>query len=285
MKPPTSPTATGRLGEPPEDGVDPGYLNRNIRVIPVVVGGAPLPRPEELPEPLSRLVQRHAVSLDNETWELGVSKIVGAFVQPTDPQPPPPTPPTRRPYAETSAGPPSRPHPSGAIIAILVAALVLAAGVGATVVVLSLQRSSSAGVATPASLPSPPAPTSTAPPATTNSPETTAPTRPPTTHPPRTTAPIPPAQVVARYYDAINARDYQAAWALVGGSKFGQTYDEFTAGFANTAHDTLRITGVNGSTVAVQLVATHHDGSIRTYRGTYTVLAGRIIEGNLRRLS
>jgi len=89
---------------------------------------------------------------------------------------------------------------------------------------------------------------------------------------------------VEAYYDAINARDYRAAWALVGGSRFGQTYDEFAAGFADTAHDALTITGVDGDTVTVKLVATHSDGSTHTFRGTYTVRGGRIVEGHLRQV-
>jgi hypothetical protein len=102
---------------------------------------------------------------------------------------------------------------------------------------------------------------------------------------PETTEAVSPDQVVENFYDAINAHDYQTAWALLGGNKLGQTYQQFVAGFARTADDALSITGVNGDTVTVELVATQDDGSIRTYRGTYTVQSGRIIQANIRRVS
>jgi cell division septation protein DedD len=257
-------------------------LDRNIRVIPVLVGGARLPTAEELPEPLDRLVNRHAISLDNETWELGVSRIVGSFGEPTDPLLPRLTRSTRRLDSGRRAGPRPRPYRIIGIVLILVVVLILVAGFGATVLGRSLNQSS-APVATPAPT-SPPSVTSTSPPATTSAPETTAPPPPETTASPARPAPAPPGRVVEAYYEAINARDYRAAWALVGGNKFGQTYDEFAAGFANTVHDDLTITGVNGDTVTVTLVATRSDGSTRTYRGTYTVRGGRIIEGHLRQV-
>jgi TIR domain len=258
-------------------------LNRNIRVIPVLVGGARLPTAEELPEPLDRLVNRHAISLDNETWELGVSRIVGSFVEPTDPLLPRLTLSTRRLDSRTRAGPRPRPYRTIGVVLILVVVLVLVAGFGANVLGRSLDQSS-APVATSAPTPSPPSVTSTSPPATTSAPETTAPPAPKTTGRPAPPAPAPPDRVVEAYYKAINARNYRAAWALVGGRKFGQTYDEFAAGFADTAHDALTITGMNGDTVMVELAATRSDGSTRTYRGTYTVRGGRIVEGHLRRV-
>jgi hypothetical protein len=258
-------------------------LNRDIRVIPVLVGGARLPTAEELPEPLGRLVNRHAVSLDNETWELGVSKIVGSFVEPTDPQLPRLTLSPTRYDSRRRPVPPARPYRIIGIVLILVVVLVLVASLGATVLGRSLNQSS-APVATPAPTPSQPNATSTSAPATTSAPETTTPPPSETTGPPAPPPPTPPSRVVEAYYDAINARDYRAAWALVGGSRFGQTYDEFAAGFADTAHDALTITGVDGDTVTVKLVATYSDGSTHTYRGTYTVLGGRIVEGHLRQV-
>src|SRR6266516_196915 len=107
----------------------------------------------------------------------------------------------------------------------------------------------------------------------------------PGTSSPETTEPAPADQVVENFYDAINAHDYQTAWALLGGNKLGQTYQQFVAGFARTADDALAVTGVNGDTVTVELVATQDDGRVRTYRGTYTVQGGRIVQANIRRVS
>jgi hypothetical protein len=122
-------------------------------------------------------------------------------------------------------------------------------------------------------------------------PKTTLGASPPSTNaapPPTTTLPppraVPPDQIVRNYYDAINSHDYQTAWRLVGGNKFGQTYQEFVAGFASTAHDKLRIDGVNGNTVTIELVATQDDRTTRTYQGTYTIQGGRIVDASLQRV-
>jgi len=261
-------------------------LRRNIRVIPVLVGGARLPTAEELPEPLGRLVDRHAVSLDNETWDLGVSKIVGSFVEQSDPELPRLKLSTRQRDLGTRAVQQPRPPRISGLVLILVVMGVLAIGVGATALGRSMGQSAS--VATTA-LPAPtqplPTATSTIPPETTSSPETTASHASESTSSPDTTASPQPGQVVKDYYDAINTRDYQTAWALVGGNKFGQTFEEFATGFEDTVHDDLRILSVNGSTVTIELIATHRNGSIHTYRGNYTIRAGRIVKGDLRRVS
>jgi hypothetical protein len=147
--------------------------------------------------------------------------------------------------------------------------LILVAGFGVSLFGLGLHQPSSV----PAPVQSPPNATNLG----------TSPSQ--TTSPPETTGPAPPDQVVENFYDAINAHDYQTAWALLAGNKLGQTYQQFVAGFARTADDALTVTGVNGNTVAVELVATQDDGSVRTYRGTYTVQVGRIIEASIRRIS
>ena len=59
-------------------------LRRDIRVIPALVGGASLPRQDVLPETLRDLTKRQAVKLDNETWSLGLSKLVRAIEPPSD---------------------------------------------------------------------------------------------------------------------------------------------------------------------------------------------------------
>ena len=53
----------------------------------------------------------------------------------------------------------------------------------------------------------------------------------------------------------------------------------------HTADDGLSITDLNGDTVTIELVATQDDGTVRTYRGTYTVQGGRIVKANIRRVS
>jgi TIR domain len=51
-------------------------LDRNIRVIPVLVGGAVLPAATDLPGDLQRLTQRQAVVLHDETWHQDVEGLV-----------------------------------------------------------------------------------------------------------------------------------------------------------------------------------------------------------------
>ena len=51
-------------------------LERDVRVVPVLVGGARLPAATELPEALRPLVQRQAVTLHDETWHDDVNGLV-----------------------------------------------------------------------------------------------------------------------------------------------------------------------------------------------------------------
>jgi hypothetical protein len=51
-------------------------LQRNIPVIPVLVGGARLPAATELPDDLQRLVHRQAVVLHDETWHQDVEGLL-----------------------------------------------------------------------------------------------------------------------------------------------------------------------------------------------------------------
>lgn len=146
-------------------------------------------------------------------------------------------------------------------------------------------QSSSAKPSTPST------PTTQATPSTPKAPPTTTVTvtKPPpapaaTTATSPTATPAPTAQdpeaVVSAFYAAINAQDYATAWKL-GGSNLGSSYSDFAAGFAGTVHDSLTITGVQGSTVDVHLEALESDGSTKVYDGFYIVGNGAITEGRL----
>ncbi|HYU34141.1 MAG TPA: TonB family protein [Thermoanaerobaculia bacterium] len=50
-------------------------LERKIRVIPVLVQGAPMPRTEELPPSLSRLARRNAIELSDARWAYDVDRL------------------------------------------------------------------------------------------------------------------------------------------------------------------------------------------------------------------
>lgn len=51
-------------------------LERNIRVIPVLVRGAKMPNSDELPEPLRLLVRRHAVELSDERIHYDLKRLI-----------------------------------------------------------------------------------------------------------------------------------------------------------------------------------------------------------------
>jgi hypothetical protein len=74
---------------------------------------------------------------------------------------------------------------------------------------------------------------------------------------------------------AINAHDYGKAWNL-GGRNLGQSFTTFVQGYSGTAHDDLTILSVSGNVVTAQLTATQTDGTVKTFRGTYTVSNGII---------
>jgi len=54
-------------------------LKRDIPVIPVLVRGAPMPRPNQLPEDLKDLAYRSAVELTHDRWDFGVQVLIKAL--------------------------------------------------------------------------------------------------------------------------------------------------------------------------------------------------------------
>jgi WD40 repeat protein len=54
-------------------------LERNIRLIPVLVDGAAPPRADDLPAPLAPLARRHAVRLEHTAFKAGVAELVAAL--------------------------------------------------------------------------------------------------------------------------------------------------------------------------------------------------------------
>jgi hypothetical protein len=91
-----------------------------------------------------------------------------------------------------------------------------------------------------------------------------------------------PSAILRRYYAAINAHDYDAAYALWGqsGKASRQSPVQFAAGFAQTASvrvtiaDSAHIEGAAGSqyaTIPVSVYATLRDGHTQHFTGTYTL--------------
>ncbi len=140
-----------------------------------------------------------------------------------------------------------------------------------------------------------PVPTATPLPPT-NTPVPTATSLPPTNTPVPTATPLPPTStplppmpiafddatqpwnLIASYVNAINRHEYARAYAYWETPP--QPYDQFVAGFADTAHVELVLrppTYVEGaagsmySAVPTMLLATHTDGSLHYFVGCYTV--------------
>lgn len=76
-----SATESGRLDNPNnfvrlEIGT---ALRRNIRVVPVLVQRATMPKPEDLPEDLVKLTRRNAIELTDLRWQTDVDQLIGVL--------------------------------------------------------------------------------------------------------------------------------------------------------------------------------------------------------------
>lgn len=107
--------------------------------------------------------------------------------------------------------------------------------------------------------------------------------------PPDSTSPAAAADLIRRYYAAINARQYRRAYELWSddGRASGQTFDEFAAGFAETASVEVevgtpgRVEGAAGSRfvdVPVVIHAVLNNGQRQRFEGHYT-LRRAVVEG------
>ena len=156
-------------------------LEREIRVIPVLVEGARMPRAHELPAPLHRLARRNALEISDARWRHDTGRLVetvrrvlreqgvgeappgAAAPQPTAPaspppasappgappagaplaQSPPPAPPPAAPFAQPPPPPPP-PRTRSRLVALLVAGGVLIAvlaAAGCAVLIVSTNSS------------------------------------------------------------------------------------------------------------------------------------------------
>lgn len=91
-------------------------------------------------------------------------------------------------------------------------------------------------------------------------------------------------QVVVDYYAAINAHDYRKAYGLWSedGAASGQSFEHFSGGYANTesvdatvgeAVDEEGAAGSRYINVPVELHSKLYNGTMRTYKGRFTLRA------------
>ncbi|MFD8542615.1 hypothetical protein [Streptomyces sp. NPDC059649] len=103
------------------------------------------------------------------------------------------------------------------------------------------------------------------------------------TAPETTASPVGDASATVReFYQAINDRAFSKAWELGGKNIGGSSYSSWVAGYDTTA--SISLTAVNtdspGKASAV-LYATQRDGSVKVFRGTYTVSDGVIVSADI----
>jgi len=99
-------------------------LARKIRVIPVLVQDAPMPRAEELPESLARLARRNAIELSDARWAYDVDRLARTIQDILEESPAPaPSPAPVVPAAAKATG--GKAWPLSLAALVLVAAVVL----------------------------------------------------------------------------------------------------------------------------------------------------------------
>jgi hypothetical protein len=84
-----------------------------------------------------------------------------------------------------------------------------------------------------------------------------------------------PRAVVEAYFAAINAHKWRKVWNL-GGKNFSPTYGQMVAGYRSTARDVVTSIHAHSDVVTVRLKAHHTDGTVLTFRISYTVQDGVI---------
>ena len=90
-----------------------------------------------------------------------------------------------------------------------------------------------------------------------------------------------PWTVVSAYYRDVTARDYAAAWRLLGTQMRNESYAKFMTGYADTGRQKVTRTSESGDMVSFTLQSDNPDGTVQTYQGTDTVTNGNIVAANI----
>jgi hypothetical protein len=109
-------------------------LQRDVRVIPVLVGGADMPSPEQLPPSINRLAYRQATEISDTRWDYDVGRVVATLEGMGIPR------------ANAKVARPAPNYRKRMVMAVVgVVLLVSGAIFGAATVVSSLQQANNAG--------------------------------------------------------------------------------------------------------------------------------------------
>src|SRR5262249_1055667 len=116
--------------------------------------------------------------------------------------------------------------------------------------------------------------------------------RPRATPTPRPTArpgphPTDPWDVIRAYYRDVETHQYAKAWALIRSALgTGQTYQQFVAGYTCTGTEQPAKLGQSGHQVSFNLAVVNRcTGAAQYYKGTDTVLGGKIVAAHVTRTS
>jgi zinc-ribbon domain len=93
-----------------------------------------------------------------------------------------------------------------------------------------------------------------------------------------------PAATVQAFFAAIDSHHYATAWKL-GGKYTAPSYAAFANGLNTTVRDTVTVLSVSGNVVTARLTAVQTDGTVKTFRGTYTIDNGVIIKFHVRQIN
>jgi tRNA A-37 threonylcarbamoyl transferase component Bud32 len=174
---------------------------------------------------------------------------------------------------------PVRPARRGKGPLVLLGLLIVLVLAGSAVLVLHLRNAGNNQAGTHVSHTAKGHPSTTGTPNSTHaSTPVTTPSQTPTHH---ATLPAGPAGTVDAFFQAINNHDYAKAYNLDTSVHATQDYEQFKAGYAGTAHDTVTVTSVSGDTVSINLVADQTSGPPKTFSGSYVVENGAIVQSSI----
>jgi len=137
-------------------------LSRDVPVIPVLVDGATMPHPEDLPDSLTKLLRRQAVEISHARFDSDAERLTQALSQIEDETrereggPPPATPAAAAAPAPGQWEPASRARGGRSLAYLAVAALIVAAAAGLFFALQGSKKPDNAAVASRAASPTAP---------------------------------------------------------------------------------------------------------------------------------
>jgi hypothetical protein len=89
------------------------------------------------------------------------------------------------------------------------------------------------------------------------------------------------AEILDRYFTAINCRDYKLSWRL-GGKNLYSSYQRFVDKFSMTTKNRLTIVSQSGNRIKARVESAQKDGSVNVYEGYYRLNLGKIVRARVK---